>query len=98
MIHKARVTVIVETFGQGAGQTQALIHLPEQQHAPVGGERPPGKIGHDLAAAQVLKKQRLVVTVCRRSSGVVRFHLAQLIQAFDALTAASVQPSMIFSG
>jgi hypothetical protein len=99
MIHKTRIAVIGETVGQRAGQPQALIHLPEQQHAAVGGERAAGKIGHDLAVAEVLKEQRLVITVCRGSSGGVHGFIGlNKIKPLDALTAASVHPSMIFSG
>ncbi len=77
MIHEARVAVIAETVGQRAAQPEALVHLPEQQRAAVGGEGAPGEIGHDLATAQVWKEERWVVTDCRRSGGGVRFHWAQ---------------------
>ena len=65
VIHKAGIALVVETLGQRAREAQAVIGLTQEQRAAVGGEHAAGKIGHDLAATEVLKEQRLVVTVCR---------------------------------
>jgi hypothetical protein len=77
VIHEPRIALIVEADGQGAGEAEAMVGLAQQQRAAVGGERAAGEIGHDLAATQVLKEQRLVVTVCQRRSGVVHVRWAQ---------------------
>ena len=65
VIHKAGVALVVKTIGQCQRETQAVIGLAQQQRAAVGGEGAAGEIGHDLARTEVLKEQRLVVTVCR---------------------------------
>jgi len=77
VIDKARVSLIVEALGQRAHDAQAAVDLAQQQRAAVGGERAAREIGHDFSGTQVLKEQRLVVTVCRQSSGGWRFHLAE---------------------
>jgi hypothetical protein len=82
VIAVARVAPIGEGCRQRARQPQAAIHLAQQQRAPVAGEVAAGKIGDDLARTQVLKEQRLVVTVCLRNGGAGCFHRAQLNQAF----------------
>jgi hypothetical protein len=82
VIDKALVALIVKTLSQFVRGAQAVIDLAQQQRAAVGGESAAGEIGYDSARTEVLKKQGLVLTVCRRRSGVVHFHLAQLIQAF----------------
>ena len=51
VIYKAGVALVVKTIGQRARE--------------VGGEGAAGEIGHDLARTEVLKEQRLAVTVCR---------------------------------
>ncbi len=56
--------MILKTVGQWAGEAQAAIELGQQQDAAVGGEGVPGKLGHDLAAGEVLKEHGLVLRVC----------------------------------
>ena len=77
----ARVAPVGERLGQRAGQSPAAIQLAQEQRAAVAGEVAAGKIGDDLAGAEVLKKQRLVVTVCSRNGGAGCFHGAQCYQA-----------------
>ena len=82
VIHKTRVALIVETLGQCARHAQAVIDLTQQQRAAVGGEGAARKISNHLARTEGLKEPWLVLTVCRRRSGVAHFHWAQLIQPF----------------
>ena len=98
MIDEAGVARVVETGGQRAGQAQAVIDLTEQEHAAVAGEVAPGKIGDDLAGAEVLKVQRLPGTVCGRSGGGVRLVRAFNHSPSDALPAPPFNLAMIFSG
>ena len=77
MIHINLLTGVGETVRQAVSQPEVGIHLAQQQHAAIAGECAAGKIGHDLARTQVLKQQRLLLTVCRRRSGEWRFHLAE---------------------
>jgi len=65
----AGVAGVGEGAGQGGAQPQAGIELTQEQDAAVAGEVAAGEIGHDLAAAQVLKEERLVFTVCPVSGG-----------------------------
>ena len=46
MIDPARVPLAVEAVRQQAGNPQRLIHLPQQQHAPIGRVGAAGEIGH----------------------------------------------------
>jgi hypothetical protein len=73
----ARVTPVGEGFRQRARQAEAAINLAQQQRAAVAGEVAAGKISDDLAGAEVLKEQRLMVTVCLRNGGAGCFHKAQ---------------------
>ena len=77
VIDKALIASIGKTTGQGAGETQAMIDLAQEQDAAVAGEKTAGKIGHDFARAQILKEHGLITTVCSRSSGGLCFHLAE---------------------
>ena len=69
-------------MGQRARHAQTAIHLAHQQRAAIAGETAAGKIGGDLAVAEVLKEERLVVTVCGRKGGAGCGHKAQSNQAF----------------
>ena len=77
VVDQTRIAPVAEAAGQLAGQSQAAVHLAQQEHPAVAGERAAGKIGHDFARAQVVKEQRLALTVCRTSSGGWQGHLAQ---------------------
>ena len=77
VLDKDRIAPVAKASGQPPRQPEGPIGLAQEQHAAVAGECAAGKIGHDLARAEVLKKQRLVLTVCRRSSGGRQLHLAQ---------------------
>jgi len=77
VIAVARVAPVGEGLGQRAGQSQAAIQLAQEQRAAVAGEIAAGEIGDALAGPEVLKKQRLVVTVCLRNGGTGCFHRAQ---------------------
>ena len=74
VIHINLLPDIGETLGHALGQPEVGIHLAQQQHAAIAGERAAGKIGRDLARTQVLKQERLFLTVCRRRSGERCFH------------------------
>jgi hypothetical protein len=77
VIHKHLLALIPKALRQSISQTQVVIHLAQQQHAAIAGERAAGKIGHDLARTQVLKPHRVGITVCPRSSAERCFHLAE---------------------
>ena len=98
MIDEAGGARGVETGGQRAGQAQAVIDLAEQEHAGGGGEVAPGKIGDDLAGAEVLKEQRLPGTVCGRGGGAGRLVWAFNHSPSAALPAPPFNLAMIFSG
>ncbi len=66
---KNRVALIAKAGGQSGQQPELLIDLAQEQHAAIAGERPAGKIGDYFSQTQVLKKQRCVLTLCRRRSG-----------------------------
>ena len=78
----ARVAPIRESVCQRARQSQAVIHLAQEQGAAVAGEMAAGKTGDDRAGAELLKEQRLVVTVCLRKGGAGCFQGVQCLQAF----------------
>ena len=78
----ARVAPIRERLRQRARQSQTVIYLAQEQGAAVAGEIAAGKISDDLAGAEVLKEQRLVITVCLRNGGAGWFHGAQCDPAF----------------
>ena len=82
VITVARVAPIRERLRQRARQSQTVIYLAQEQGAAVAGEIAAGKISDDLAGAEVLKEQRLVITVCLRNGGAGMFHGAQCYQAF----------------
>lgn len=77
MVHIRLRARIVEAPGQGSRQAQARIDLAQEQRAAIAGECPAGKIRDHFARTQVLKEQRLVLTLCRRRSGVEQFHWAE---------------------
>src|SRR3974377_811663 len=77
VIHKTLVPTIIETLGQPTSQSEVGVHLARKQYAPVAGEGSARKIRHDFAPTQVLKEQRLLVTLCYRRSGERRFHWAE---------------------
>ncbi len=77
VIGVAGIAPVGEGLGERARQAQPAIQLAQEQRATVAGEATAGKISDDLARAEVLKEERLVVTVCRRSSGGGCFHWAQ---------------------
>src|SRR5919108_4578871 len=76
MINPTRIPQVIEATGQASAHPEPSVDLPEQQHSSVTGERPARKIRHHFAWSQVLKEQRLVLTVCRRRSGGYHRHLA----------------------
>jgi hypothetical protein len=76
MIHPTRIPQIVKAPGQASAHSEPSVHLAEQQHPSVAGERPPGEICDYFARPQVLKKQRFVLTLCRGGSGGWYRHLA----------------------
>ena len=78
----ARVAPVGEGLDQRARHAQTAIHLAHQQRAAIAGEIAAGKIRDHLAGAEVLKEERLVVTVCWRKGGAGCFHKAQSNQAF----------------
>ena len=82
VIAVARVAPVGEGLRQQAGHAQAVIDLAQEQRAAVAGKVAAGKIGDDLAVAEGLKEERLVVTVCPRNGGAGCFHGAQCYQAF----------------
>ena len=88
VIDEAGIAPVVETSRQRAGQNQAVIDLAEQERAAVGGEVAAGEIGDDFAGTEVLKEQRLLGTVCRKSGGGVRSVLAFIHSLSDALPAS----------
>lgn len=65
VINPSLLTSIAKTTRQRSTQTQPTIYLSQQQQSTVAGENAAGKIGHHFSRAYVLKKQCLVVTVCR---------------------------------
>ncbi len=77
MVNIYLLTVVLKALRQGQGQSQVRIDLTQQQRTPITGEGATGKIGHDFTRTQVLKKERLFLTVCLRRSGDWRFHLAE---------------------
>ena len=88
VIDIAGVARVVKAAGQRAGQAQAVIDLAEQEHAAVAGEIPGGELGDDLAGTEVLKEQRLVVTVCRARGGEGRSVRAFIHSPSDAFPAS----------
>jgi len=53
VLNPNRIAGVLKTLRQRRGQTEADIGLPEQQDAAIGGKGAAGKIGHDLAGAQI---------------------------------------------
>src|ERR1041385_829162 len=81
VIYPTRIPPVVKAASQTPAHPKPSINLPEQQRSSITGEGPARKIRHHFAWPQVLKEQRLILTVCRRRSGGCHRHLAQLFQA-----------------
>ena len=60
VVHIKLLAPIVEALGQALGQTQTGVHLAQQQHAAIAGERAAGKVSLHLAGTQVIKEKRLL--------------------------------------
>jgi hypothetical protein len=55
MIHIHWLAAVVEALRQTLRQPEVDVHLAQEQHAPIAGERAAGEIGCDFAQTQVLK-------------------------------------------
>ena len=81
MIAITLVTLVGEGLGEAGGEPKAGIDLAQEQRAAITGEVTAGEIGHDLAAAEVGKEQRLSRTDCRARCGSAGSHNGRWCQA-----------------
>jgi len=98
MLNKDLIALIPKASGQLARQPQRQIDLAQAEHPTVRGKSAARKIGHYFPPTQLLKKQRLVLTLCPRRSGGWLFHLAQSIQALGRLRRFFVHSNYEISG
>jgi hypothetical protein len=76
MFGKARVAMIMETGGEGAGDAQALVDLAQEQQAAIAAEVARREVGLDAAGAEIVEEQGLSRRIWERKRR--RLHKASL--------------------
>jgi hypothetical protein len=66
VIDKPRIALVAKAAGQGARQPEARVDLTQQRRAAIARQRAAGKIHHHFPVTKILKRERSLLTVCRR--------------------------------
>ena len=69
MLDEVLLARIPKSSGQSASDAQPVVDLTQERRAAVAAQVSAAEIHHDFSITQVLKKHRVVQTVCRRCGG-----------------------------